>query len=79
MTENVRGMNIYETLNLAEASYLYARGFKFNGSEKRGSRTVFFFEGCDVRSKAIEFYNGGQIEAKSILDAYRTLKDVIFC
>jgi len=70
--------NIYGTMNLYEAAYCLARGFKMTGKKREGAKTVVYFEGPDVRIKAMDYYNGGKIEAKAYSDSYRTLKDYVF-
>lgn len=70
--------NIYSSQNLYEGAYLLCRGFKLAGKRQQGQKVVVLFEGDDVRSEALKFYNGDKIEAKALTDAYRTLKDYVF-
>jgi len=70
--------NLYGTKNLYEAAYCLAKGFKLNGKQRDGAKVIIYFEGPNVHRKAIEFYNGGKVEAKAFADSYRTLKDYVF-
>ena len=56
--------NIYGTMNLYEAAYCLAKGFKLIGKKRDGTKTIVYFEGADVHIKAMDYYNGGKIEAK---------------
>lgn len=71
-------VNLYGTQSLYEAAYLLSLGFRLNGKSTERSKVVIFFEGHDVHNKALEFYNGGKVVAKSFADAYRTIKDYVF-
>ena len=68
----------YSSQNLYEGAYLLCRGFKLSGKRQQGQKVVVLFEGNDVRTEALKFYNGGKVEAKALTDAYRTLKDYVF-
>ena len=68
----------HRTQNLYEAAYLYAKGFKLNGKDDEGQKTIIFLEGEGVHEEAMKYYNGGTIEAKAYTDSYRTIKDYIF-
>ena len=69
----------YRTQSLYEASFLMARGFPLAGKEKTGSKiTLLFKDGKEIREEALEFYNGTEVEAKAVFDAYRSLKDYVF-
>jgi len=69
----------YFTQNLYEASYLMTKGFKLAGKEKSGGKmTVLFKRTKKLDEEAMNFYNGGEVEAKKYSDCYRSLKDFIF-
>lgn len=74
----MRESETHSTMNLYEGSFLLCKGFKLAGKKKDDRKTVVFFEGAGVRTKALEYYNGGKVEAKALMDAYRTLKDYVF-
>ena len=69
----------YKTQSLYEGAFLMAKGFSLAGKEKPGSKITILFEYTpEISEKAMEFYNGGKVEAKKYTDCYRTLKDYIF-
>lgn len=69
---------IFSTQNLYQAAYCLCRGFKINGFERTGGKVNVIFEGEDMTSKALEFYNGAKVDAKKYSDSYRSLKDMVF-
>jgi len=70
--------DITQTQNLYEGSFLLCRGFKLAGKKRDGCKVTICFSGKNVREAALQFYNGGEVAAKSYSDAYRTLKDFVF-
>ncbi len=70
--------NVYSTQNLYEAAFCLCKGFKLSGKKRDGSKVAIFFEGKNIETEALQFYNGAKVEAKALTDAYRTLKDYIF-
>jgi len=69
----------YETQNLYEASYLMTKGLKLSGKIDEGRKvTILFDDWEDSEKGAVEFYNGGKANAKTLFDNYRTLKDYVF-
>lgn len=72
-------MDVYKTQNLYEGAYLLAKGYALAGKEKTGNKvTVLFNDTEDIRKAALDFYNGAEVGAKDLFDAYRTLKDYVF-
>ena len=70
---------LYSTLNLYEAAYLLCRGYRLCGKERQGRRTVLQFQpGSGIREAGMDFYAGGQVEARELAAKYRSLKDFIF-
>jgi len=72
-----RKMKYYKTQNLYEAAYIHAKGCMLLGKESHNNKVSLFF-GDDARQHGLDFYNGGEIEAKKYSDSYRTLKDYVF-
>lgn len=70
--------NYHPCQSLYEGAYLLCRGFKLAGKRDGGKKVTVVFEGKNVQKEALEFYNGGKVEAKALTDAYRSLKDYIF-
>lgn len=68
----------YQTQNLYEAAFCLCQGLKLAGKVQDGKKVVVIFEGSNAQDVALAFYNGGRVEAKSLMDAYRTLKDYVF-
>ena len=72
-------LETYRTQSLYEAAFLVARGFRLAGKERSGSKVTLLFEPHpDLEATVLNFYNGGLVEGKALVDAYRTLKDFIF-
>lgn len=71
-------LNAYGTQNLYEGAFCLCRGFKLAGKKRNGNKVTILFEGEGVREEALKFYNGAKVEAKALMDAYRTLKDFVF-
>ena len=59
-------MRRYKTQNLYEGAFLLAKGFQLAGKERMQNKTLIIFEGNGVEEEALDFYNGGKIEQKSI-------------
>ncbi len=72
------GLDRYGTQNLYEAAYLLAQGMRLVGKERKGNKMVVYLEGQDAQAKAMEFYGKTRIDAKTLFDCYRTLKDFVF-
>jgi len=70
--------NVYSTSNLYEASYCLAVGMRLKGKERQGNKFVVTLEGANAPTKAMEFYGKTRIDAKTLFDSYRTLKDFVF-
>ena len=69
----------YATRNLAEASYLQAKGIKIIGKRKEGDKALILFpDEKETRSLVMDYYNGGSVEAKLLFDNFRTIKDFIY-
>lgn len=72
-------MGKYLTRNLAEASYLQAKGQKIIGKEKQGDKVkIIFSDSKELQNLIMEYYNGGTVEAKLLFDNFRSIKDYIF-
>ena len=78
MTNQKKPDTFFKTQNLYQASYLLCQGFKLIRTESNGYKVTVIFEGKDIEANALEFYNGGWVEAKAYSDAYRSLKDIVF-
>lgn len=68
----------YSTQNLYEAAFCLCEGLKLAGKKADGKKVLILFDGENAEARALQFYNGAQVEAKRYSDAYRTLKDYIF-
>jgi len=69
----------HRTQNLYEAAFLRARGFKLAGKERFGKKvTVIFAPDPNINGVVMEFYNGGHVEGWAFVEAYRSLKDMVF-
>lgn len=73
----MRGQDLYFTQNLYEASYLVCIGCQVKGKERSGNKVRIKFE-PDAAQKALGFYNGDKVEARTLTDIYRRLKDYVF-
>ena len=69
---------LYETQNLYEAAYCLCKGLKLSGKKNVGKKVSLCFSGKDSQNIAMGFYNNEQVEAKALMDSYRTLKDYVF-
>ena len=69
---------VYFTKNLYEASYLLARGFKLSGTKREGNKVVVIFEGENVGTEAMRYYNNEPVGSKILFDSFRCLKDLVF-
>jgi hypothetical protein len=74
----MRHHEVHSTQNLYEGSYLLACGFRIDGKDRKERKISVRFEGVGVEAASLKFYNGGKVEAKALMDSYRTLKDYIF-
>ncbi len=70
----------YRTQSLYEASFLLARGFKLIAANTDGPKaTLLFADSVDLQQTILDFYNSkGMVRAKPFVDAYRSLKDMVF-
>ena len=73
-------MDTYSTQSLYEASYLMANGFLIISRKTDGQKTHILFEDTPKLKQAVmAFYNGdGMVNAKSFVNNYRSLKDMVF-
>lgn len=74
-------MERYKTKDLAEASYLLAKGKKLSAMEREGKVCWFSFENkfdCEALVNDFWFDNNSFIHAKSFYEAIQTLKKRIF-
>ena len=72
--------NTFLTRDLGEASVLYASGRKFTQLIKEDGRFVFAFDDKIACQKLIDelWRREAVVNAKELLDAMRSLKDLIF-
>jgi len=70
--------NLYETQNLYEAAYCLAKGMRLVGKVRVGKRVAIHLEGKDSHLEAMKFYGTTKVDAKTLFDCYRRLKDFIF-
>lgn len=70
----------YCTKDLSEASFLYASGRKFTQLIKEDGRFAFAFDDKVTCQKLIDelWRKEAVVNAKELLDAMRSLKDLIF-
>ena len=69
----------HKTQNLYEAAFLRAHGFKLAGKERSGQKvTIVFAPDPSINDAVMDFYNGGHVEGQAFVEAYRTLKDLVF-
>ena len=73
-----KAAEVLRTQNLYQAAFCLCRVYRILGTEQDGYKVSVIFEGKNIRENALEFYNGGQVEAKAYSDAYRSLKDLVF-
>lgn len=64
--------------NLYQGAFCLCQGLKLSGKINDGKKVTIIFEGKAAQEKAMAFYNGARVEAKSYSDAYRSLKDYVF-
>ena len=70
---------VYETQSLYEGAFLLSKGCTLVGKKDAGQKVTLLFQGgSKTQGEALNFYNKGIAEAKSLFDSYRTLKDFIF-
>ena len=69
---------LYSTQNLYEAAFCLCQGLRLAGKKADGRKVQILFEGENAKEQALKFYNGATVEAKALMDAYRTLKDFVF-
>ena len=73
-------MKTYSTQSLYESAYLLSKGFKLISRDSTGQKTTLLFEdSSELKQAVMGFYNGeGTASAKTLFDAYRSLKDMVF-
>ena len=69
---------VYATQNLYEAAYCLSIGLTLTGRRIDGIKTIIIFEGENAQKRALGYYNGAEMEAKKLMDNYRTIKDYVF-
>ncbi len=70
--------NIFGTVDVAEAAYLISRGFKLAGSPSgSGGNKTIYLTGKDPHVEVVGYYNGEKVEAKKMIDSYRSLVRIV--
>jgi len=70
--------NLYATQSLYQAAYCLTKGIRLVGKERTGKKMTVYLEGKDSHLVAMEFYGKTRVDAKTLFDCYRTLKDFVF-
>jgi hypothetical protein len=73
---------VFSTADMGQAAYLMSWGHPFLGSRSTGHQRVEFTfselaNGKSASSRALEYANGGEAPAKTLLDSFRFLKSVL--
>jgi hypothetical protein len=68
----------FVTQNLYLGSFCLCQGLKLVGKSLEGKKISIVFEGNAAKERAMAFYSGAVVEAKTFSDAYRSLKDFVF-
>lgn len=71
-------MSEYTTQSLYQGSYCMTVGLKIKNKEQRGDKYSVTFEGDNAEETAMKFYSKTKVDAKTLFDNYRNLKDFIF-
>jgi hypothetical protein len=81
MDEKIRSKEFFRTKDISEASFLYASDKKLIELEKSGYFFYFVFEDVSGCMALIQSFwrKEAMIDAKTYADAFRSLKDRLFC
>lgn len=73
-------MKNYQTSDFYIASFLYAKGIPFVGLNKANKSYLFIFKNAeDCNKLALQQYQGkADVNARSFIEAIKTLKSLIF-
>ena len=75
----MRPSDVFETVDIWEASFLRAHGAILAGKRKNGDRVVFLFGDRPTCERlALTFMNNAAVPIGSLKTAYRDLKRVVF-